>query len=286
MTAATFGACICGRPKAEHSQEAQSMNRIRRPTNDSPRFSSREIAASPATGNTTPPPQAAPSLQLHSSSSCSQQSVSQRSSPRPLQGAASVVASTAPSSPQQPSLEALQVVALQAEVDRLKQMLLAATAAVPTLLPVPIPGPPARAPPAPAPAVSSPLGSYQASTWEGREWIRSLDLHEEVWTALSARHAPGKSELELVLELSDAELADRFLSLGGVLVERVRAGIASLKQQDAHTAKEWNDKWVASNGCFTFDYGSLDTYYGGLEALVGLPSVHIYRAMVEEHTQV
>ena len=117
-------------------------------------------------------------------------------------------------------------------------------------------------------------------------WLRSLDLHERVLGALSAGLPPGSDELAFVLGLSDAELTDLLRSVGGELASDVRDGITELLRQDEHTAKEWNDKWVASKDCFTIDYGSLDTYYGGLEALIGLPDVRIHQTMLEEHTQV
>jgi hypothetical protein len=45
-----------------------------------------------------------------------------------------------------------------------------------------------------------------------------------------------------------------------------------------------NDKFAAAGTNFEYTYGTMATFYGGLEGQIGLPNPDIYEAMRSEHT--
>jgi len=48
-------------------------------------------------------------------------------------------------------------------------------------------------------------------------------------------------------------------------------------------ASAWSSKFQAEANVISYAYGGLDTYFGGLEALVDLPNPMILEGMFEDH---
>ena len=66
------------------------------------------------------------------------------------------------------------------------------------------------------------------------------------------------------------------------LAERLWHGAAELAAQRAATVNELASKF-RDEAAFTLAYGGLDTFFGGLERLLGPPSAQLAEAMRREH---
>ena len=53
----------------------------------------------------------------------------------------------------------------------------------------------------------------------------------------------------------------------------------------AATGQELHDKFVQDGGAFTMSYGGLDTFFGGLEGLIGAPNPKLREATQREHLE-
>ncbi|KAL1520857.1 hypothetical protein AB1Y20_022418 [Prymnesium parvum] len=134
------------------------------------------------------------------------------------------------------------------------------------------------------------------STWTVAPWLASLGLAEKVGerllaplhTALDGRKDKEKAELEyvrelgrrgtkaMVLELLGNDLLD---TLGGLVWD----GAVALLAAGAATGAELHAKFVQEGAAFTMSYGGLDTFWGGLEALIGTPNPKLEQAIEREH---
>ena len=73
----------------------------------------------------------------------------------------------------------------------------------------------------------------------------------------------------------------------GSLLERLAAELwratRDLYHARAATARELQAKFLEESDVFTLSYGGLDTFFGGLEGLLGPPSPQLTTAMLREH---
>jgi NLR family CARD domain-containing protein 3 len=123
------------------------------------------------------------------------------------------------------------------------------------------------------------------SVWTARAWVSSLCLSSRVADAL-ALPAPSE-QFDYVRRLTRWRLwwMLQRASLGG-LSGQLWKEVQTLKSQAASTAAELNAKFAASPCTFEMSYGSLDIFYGGLDALIGSPVMKdgsLVRSIEDEH---
>ena len=124
------------------------------------------------------------------------------------------------------------------------------------------------------------------SVWGVTGWLRSLDLPHVVATALQP---PLRVEpFTFVQKLSRSDLDSRLAKaqLAG-LAEYVWTAVQALRDQQASTAAALSAKFATEGEAnFQMELGSLSTYFGGLEGLIGGPKMHdgdLEKAMELEH---
>lgn len=96
-----------------------------------------------------------------------------------------------------------------------------------------------------------------------------------------------RSSYEQVRSLSRSEVDSRLRAaqMGG-LAAAVHAGVEALREQTAATGTELNHKFQTDGVGFEMDFGSLDTFFGGLEGLIGAPQMlngSLLASMAHEH---
>ena len=96
--------------------------------------------------------------------------------------------------------------------------------------------------------------------------------------------ADGQDEFEYVRTLQQEQifslLSDYTLNSG--LSRLIGVGVQALKYQAVGAAKTLSEKFK-NEGSFTFSFGGLNTFFGGLEGLVGTPNPELLLTMTEEH---
>ena len=142
----------------------------------------------------------------------------------------------------------------------------------------------------------APATRHVTSSWRTATWLRSLGIEEICANALLAPHYAGRhtaddladDELAYVRSLhSEAEVRTLLSSGSGVLDRLSRAvwaGVESLRSTGAQTGAELHAKFVQDGVGFTLSYGGLDTFWRGLEALVGAPNPKLAESIEREHT--
>jgi len=131
--------------------------------------------------------------------------------------------------------------------------------------------------------------------WSIVQWAQSLRLHESVASALvrpliDLEDAGEEAELTYLKKL-DRKSLERLLCgaspnmLTLELTERVWQGVELLREAYAVTTTELHAKYLQDGQYFTLSYGGLETFFGGLEALVGSPTPQLREAMNKEHTE-
>ena len=127
-----------------------------------------------------------------------------------------------------------------------------------------------------------------AHDWTTGKWIQALELHELVSSALLAPlqepEPPSLAQFAYCKGLTRAML-HQLLHDGTLLSdieEAVWNGIEQLTRSAASSGAELSTKF-AVDANFTLAYGSLSTFFGGLEAILGAPSMQVLHGMEREH---
>ena len=111
-------------------------------------------------------------------------------------------------------------------------------------------------------------------------WLASLHLHRAVAPVL-----PGEGSFDAIKALTRSELHEVLKSAGlEGLLDSLWMGIQELRQQSAATGSQLNSKFAASDGTFTLSYGGLNTFFHGLDGLVGPPNPNLATSIDHEHT--
>ena len=124
------------------------------------------------------------------------------------------------------------------------------------------------------------------SVWGVTGWLRSLDLPHVVATALQP--PLGVEPFTFVQKLSRSDLESRLANaqLAG-LTEHIWAAVQKLRGQEASTAAALSAKFATEGEAnFQMELGSLSTYFGGLEGLIGPPMMvngSLQKSMQSEH---
>lgn len=134
----------------------------------------------------------------------------------------------------------------------------------------------------------------QEGVWTAAKWLQQLNIPQIVARALRIPPSSQGSAFEYVRKMRVDDIADMLVAaqLGGLADEIVR-GVAALRKQETASSAQLNDKFQAT-GKFQMSYGSLSLFYGGLESLLGPPSMvkdpemdgkaTLLKAMENEHT--
>ena len=122
--------------------------------------------------------------------------------------------------------------------------------------------------------------------WTIGGWLDSLRLSSVIQAALRPAHQASGTDFEHIRTLSYSQLRTRLRAakLEG-LVDHLWSAVQSLKLQEAATARELNAKF-ASDAKFEMSFGSLESFFGGLEALIGPPTLvngSVMNSMELEH---
>jgi hypothetical protein len=140
--------------------------------------------------------------------------------------------------------------------------------------------------------------------WTPGGWAQSMPIGEAIAHARNAGWATGgvpplptgdtgDPALELLRDLGRDEGGgrDRLLSLlrcGGVterLVDVMWPGVQQLATAGAATASELHDKFVQQGEGLDLGFGDIDTFFGGLEGIVGAPNPMIQTGMTRDHCE-
>ena len=161
-------------------------------------------------------------------------------------------------------------------------------AANPSPTPVKADPPPNR--PAPpevgeAPA-EPPAPAIIQSEWTAADWLTSEGIHNTVSKALLG--GACVDELEAMralgrLDRLEGELGGRLVTAAGSLAKLLAPRLRQLAMTAEATSAELQAKFSQDTHGM-LEYGSLSTFFGGLEGLVGTPSHSVMSTMGEEHT--
>ena len=139
---------------------------------------------------------------------------------------------------------------------------------------------------APSPATGS---RVDGSSWTLHGWLSSIDtLALPVAIALETVASDGENAttpLQLVetsLTREALAIALRAASLEG-LCDEVWAAVLRLREGSAPSAEQLQGKFV-QDGAGVLSYSSLNTFFSGLEGVLGAPSPQFMEAMAKEHT--
>ena len=141
---------------------------------------------------------------------------------------------------------------------------------------------------------ASPTAS--ADAWTARGWLGSLGidamLEAAILRPLGEHASHPEAALAFVRSLGQLTVEEgagamrELLFRGGVLdalASELQRGAAALATAAAATGAELHSKFVADGSAFELSFGSLETYYGGLEALIGPPNPKLAAALKAEH---
>eukprot|EP00900_Chrysochromulina_parva_P005049 jgi/Chrpa1/14545/Chrysochromulina_OHIO_Genome00023339-RA len=124
--------------------------------------------------------------------------------------------------------------------------------------------------------------------WTAAVWLASQNVTAHLATALLDTTATDADELAILRALGGS------LTSPGALALRLEKGLQALATEllpklqelarsDSSTGAELHDKFVQQGDAFTLQFGSLNTFFGGLEAKIGPPNRNIGQAMERDH---
>ena len=127
-----------------------------------------------------------------------------------------------------------------------------------------------------------------ASEWSAAGWLSSVGIEQLLAGALLGEGFDGGDELEAIRTLGrhdhiEDELFARLAAGLGPLVALLAPRLRALATDEAATSGEMQDKFSQDTRGM-LEYGNLNVFFGGLEALVGSPNPNIRKMMADEHT--
>ena len=127
--------------------------------------------------------------------------------------------------------------------------------------------------------------------WSVVSWAEGMGVHRVVAAALQAplvsqgQSTQSDTSLAFIRDLTGRDevaallRTDEFMD---ALVDRVWAEVQSLQQFGVATGEELESKFA---GALELTYSGLDTFFGGLEGIVGSPNPKVLEGMEHEHTR-
>ena len=145
---------------------------------------------------------------------------------------------------------------------------------------------------APQPPLTLPKDApRQGGQWDLLEWTRGAGVHRVVAAALqeaAGATKPGAAPdaaLSYLKGIKDRGELQRLLCTGAVvsgLVDLLWGEVQTLQAAGAATGTEIASKFA---GAVEMAYSGLETFFGGLEGVVGAPDPHLLETMKNEHTE-
>ena len=125
----------------------------------------------------------------------------------------------------------------------------------------------------------------QPPSWTFLSWLSSLTVLQPLAVELLKQKPSNQTEAEYAKQLNSQHVQAAFDRAAPAMRSGLCESHHKLRSQVDLDAVALNDKFSAAKDSFTFTYGGMDLYHGGLEALVGLPNPDIETAMLWEHTE-
>ena len=134
--------------------------------------------------------------------------------------------------------------------------------------------------------------SHAEEAWSASAWVASLGICDTIARKLLSRLPEGSSELDFIngFDVDDARSRKRLRKLlraDGDLIKQLAddlyAGLLAFSKQEAATGLELHEKFVSVPANQELKYGSLNTFFEGLDGVVGPPMPNLYQAMAAEH---
>ena len=124
--------------------------------------------------------------------------------------------------------------------------------------------------------------------WNSADFLLNLGMHKTLAAILNEPDAPGANQLEQLRAIgahTDGKAMVRALLFDGLetMVDALWQGLQELLQKRAATASELVEKFVSEDSAFVMNLGGLNTYFKGLEGLIGPPSPNFDDALRAEH---
>jgi hypothetical protein len=120
--------------------------------------------------------------------------------------------------------------------------------------------------------------SKAAPSWSASSWLSSLMLVQTLSAALLDQTAETDSEESTKIKRLSRSQISRAVDIASIQIkELLYSEVEKLQRADGQVldASALSDKFAASGDSFTFTYGSMDVYHGGLETLIGAPNPNI-----------
>ena len=127
-----------------------------------------------------------------------------------------------------------------------------------------------------------------ASEWTATGWLASAGIEKVVARALLGA-SQASDELSTMRTLGRSDrleevLRERLVAAAGAIAARLTPRLRELALDEAATGAELQEKFSQDTRGL-LEYGSLSTFFGGLEALVGTPNHSVKQTMEDEHTR-
>jgi hypothetical protein len=120
--------------------------------------------------------------------------------------------------------------------------------------------------------------------WTAESWLVSNKSVLKLLAARLLQHAPpGGTEADRITRLSPELIKKAVNDYLPDLEQEIIGGVSRLNTCVQKTALALNTKFTADENSFTFVYGGIETFYGGLQAHLGNPNAKILWAMEQEH---
>ena len=124
-----------------------------------------------------------------------------------------------------------------------------------------------------------------APGWTAKTWLSSLTLLDILSKALLGESGHISDEVNSIKGLSDEMIAAAVDEAAAQMKTELQSAVAILRKIKEVDAQVLNEKFAADNDTFTFRYGGMEQYHGGLEGMIGNPDPRLAKAVEWEHTK-
>ena len=127
-----------------------------------------------------------------------------------------------------------------------------------------------------------------APGWTATSWLSSLPLLDILGRELlvvSALDTRTSEEADCIKALSTEAIDAAVDAAASRIKGKLREAVAMLRQTTDVDARLLNEKFATDGNTFTFRYGGMEDYHGGLEGMIGNPDPRVAETVEWEHTQ-
>ena len=119
--------------------------------------------------------------------------------------------------------------------------------------------------------------------WTTKSWLSSLALLDTLSEVLLAESDHTSDEVSSIKNLSDEMIATAVDAAAVRMKAELKDAVAALRKTKEVNAHVLNEKFAADKDTFTFRYGGMEEYHGGLEGMIGNPDPRVAEAVEWEH---